>query len=254
MPTEQQLHADSPLRYPPVPDPADVALFLDVDGTLLDFAQTPDAVTVSDGLRELLTRLERACDGAIALVSGRSLEALDRLFGPLELPLAGSHGLEIRTDHRVHTLGIPLPEDASESMRALADAHPGSLLEPKRFGAALHFRRAPDHGPALTAAMRTLADELGDAFELIEGNHVLELTAANGDKGSAIRFLCARDPWRGRRPVFIGDDTTDEPGFAVVNEMDGLAVRVGTRPNSAARWQLDSIAAVKAWLRSLATG
>lgn len=246
------MHADSPLRYPPVPDAADTALFLDVDGTLLDFAQTPDGVTVSDALRELLGQLERACGGAVALVSGRSLAALDRLFRPLELPLAGSHGLEIRTDHRVHTLGIPLPEDALETMRALADAHRGSLLEPKRFGAALHFRRAPEHGAALTAAMRTLSGELDDAFELIEGNHVLELTAANGDKGSAIQFLCARDPWRGRRPVFIGDDTTDEPGFAVVNDMGGLAVRVGTRPNSLARWQLDSIAGVQAWLRSLA--
>ena len=246
------MHPDTVLARPPVPDADDTALFLDVDGTLLEFAQTPDAVVVSDALRALLTDLESACGGALALISGRSIASLDRVFGPLELPMAGSHGLEIRAGGRVHELGVPLPDAAVAHMRALAEAHAGSLLEKKRFGAALHYRRAADHAAPLTAAMRALADELGGAFELIEGNHVLELTAASGNKGSAIRFLCARAPWQDRRPVFVGDDVTDEPGFAAVNDLGGMSVRVGTRPETAARWQLDSIAAVQAWLRSLA--
>ena len=246
------MHVQHSLQRPPLPNAAETALFLDVDGTLLDFADTPDAVVVSDVLKALLGDLERACGGALALISGRSIASLDRLFGALALPMAGSHGLEIRAGGRTHQLGIPLPDPALARMRGLADEHPGSLFELKQFGAALHYRQAPGHGPALTGHMRALAEELGSGFELIEGNHVLELTAANGDKGSAIRFLCARSPWRERQPVFVGDDTTDEPGFEAVNALGGMAVRVGARPVTAARWQLDSVGDVQAWLRSLA--
>lgn len=248
------MHPDRSLQRPPVPHAADTALFLDVDGTLLDFAHTPDAVVVSDELKALLGDLAAACDGALALISGRSIASLDRLFGALTLPMAGSHGLEIRAEGRTHRLGIPLPETTLAHMRALAEEHPGSLFEAKQFGAALHYRRAPEHGLPLTGHMRALASDLGAGFELIEGNCVLELTAANGDKGSAIRFLSARAPWRDRQPVFIGDDTTDEPGFEAVNALGGMAVRVGPRPVTAARWQLDSVDDVQAWLRSLARG
>ncbi len=248
------MHVDSTLQRPPVPHATETALFLDVDGTLLDFASTPDAVVVSDELRTLLPELATACDGALALISGRSIASLDRLFGTLALPMAGSHGLEIRAEGRTHRLGIPLPDTTLARMRTLAREHPGSLFEAKQFGAALHYRQAPEHELPLTGHMRALASDVGDGFELIEGNCVLELTAANGDKGSAIRFLCARPPWRDRQPVFVGDDTTDEPGFEAVNALGGMAVRVGTRPATAARWQLDSIGDVQAWLRTLARG
>ncbi|MEL6951405.1 MAG: trehalose-phosphatase [Pseudomonadota bacterium] len=246
------MQPEAALARPDVPDARETALFLDVDGTLLAFAETPDAVVVDAALRTLLGDLHRACGGALALVSGRSIAALDGLFGPLELPAAGSHGLEIRTDGRIHELGIPLPDVAIDRMQALAATHAGSLFEHKRFGGALHYRRAAEHRPALTTAMHGLAREVGSGFELIEGNHVLELSAASGNKGSAIRFLSTRAPWRDRQPVFIGDDTTDEPGFEAVNAMGGLSIRVGQRPSTAARWQLDSIDAVQAWLRTLA--
>lgn len=246
------MHADTSLKRPPVPDAAEISLFLDVDGTLLEFAPKPDAVVVSDALKALLTELATACDGALALISGRSIASLDRLFGALALPMAGSHGLEIRAGGRTHRLGIPLPESTLSRLRAIADEHPGSLLEVKQFGAALHYREAPEHALSLTGHMRALSSDLGNGFELIEGNNVLELTAASGDKGSAIRFLCAREPWLERQPVFVGDDTTDEPGFEAVNALGGMAVRVGARPGTAARWQLDSVGDVQAWLRSLA--
>ena len=129
------MHVDSNLKRPPVPHASETALFLDVDGTLLDFAATPDAVVVSDDLKSLLTDLAAACDGALALISGRSIASLDDLFGTLALPMAGSHGLEIRAGGRTHQLGIPLPDSTLERMRALAIEHPGSLFEAKRFGA-----------------------------------------------------------------------------------------------------------------------
>lgn len=246
------MQAKPTLAHPPVPDARKTALFLDVDGTLLDFAGTPDKVIVTPELRTLLTELYAACDGALALVSGRSIASLDTLFAPPELPAAGSHGLEIRADGRIHELGIPLPDDTRAEMEQLASLHAGSFVEPKRYGAALHYRQAVQHEDALIDAMRNIARTMQAGFELIEGNRVLELTASNGDKGSAIRFLSAREPWRERTPVFVGDDTTDEPGFAAVNALGGLSVRVGHRAQTAARWQLDSIVAVQAWLRSLA--
>ncbi len=245
------MSVSSRLPAPPVPGARDLALFLDVDGTLLAFADTPDGVYVSDDLRRLLAGLTERLDGALALVSGRSLSSLDALFTPLELPAAGSHGLEIRTAQSMHDFGERLPAEVFSSLQALAEQTPGSLLEQKRFGAALHFRRVPDDGDRLTREVRALHQRIDKPFELIEGDHVLELSSAAGDKGTAIRFLSSRPPWRDRLPVFIGDDTTDEAGFRVVNELGGLAIRVGTRADTQATWQLDTIGDVQAWLQAL---
>ncbi|MEM7612476.1 MAG: trehalose-phosphatase, partial [Pseudomonadota bacterium] len=245
------MHNDPLLPPPPAKDPRHIALFLDVDGTLLSFAQTPDAVHVDDGLRTLLADLEHRCDGALALVSGRSIASIDSLFDPLTLCVAGSHGLEIRDRQAFRRLGEALPEDTLAALRSLRDRAKGSLLEEKQFGAALHYRRSPELGSILADAVRDLHTPINDRFQLIEGDHVLELSASNANKGSAIAAFCDRQPWRDRQPVFVGDDTTDEAGFDAVNARGGLAIRVGSRPRSAARFQLDNVAAVKAWLRTL---
>lgn len=242
------------LPRPPRPDLAETALFLDVDGTLLGFAETPDAVVVTPALRELLAALYVACDRALALVSGRTAENLTGLFAPLELPLAGSHGLELALAGERIELATPLAGEHVAALRKLADAHPGSLLETKPLSASLHYRRAPHHAEVLTREMRALSAALGDGFRLLEGNHVLELVPARGDKGTAIDALCERTPWRGRTPVFVGDDTTDEPGFRAVSARGGHAIRVGYRGRTDAQWQLDSVAEVQAWLRALLAG
>lgn len=228
-----------------------LALFLDVDGTLLDFASTPDAVQVGDDLRRLLDRLSLTLNGALALVSGRTTAALRQLFDPLEIAMAGAHGLERRIDGELTSVGEPLPESALRAVRELAGSHDGLLFESKPYGVALHYRRAPEQGETMQQAMRQLHAPLAERFELIEGNHVLEITSAAADKGSAVRDLMQRDPWQGRLPIYIGDDTTDEPAFSAVRDLGGWAIRVGDRARSHAEFQLDNTAAVRAWLKAL---
>ena len=240
---------DDPQRpRPPVPA-NDWALFLDVDGCLLDFADRPDAVAVPSALRTSLETLYARLDGALALVSGRSLATLDLLFEPLRLPAAGLHGLERRAAGR--QVEAPAPAPLLEKVRAdahrIAAAHPGTLVEDKGAALALHWRQAPDAADALHAFAAAALPWL-KGYRLQPGDHVVELRPASADKGDAIAAFLDEPPFAGRRAVFAGDDLTDEHGFEVVNARGGLSVLVGGRKGSAARHALRDPADVRAWL------
>ena len=241
---------DRASQRPPPPSPAeDWALFLDVDGCLLDLAQAPDAVVVPTGLPATLSGLARRLDGAIALISGRALANVERLFGALHLPIAGLHGLERRST--VHTQSAPEPPPAWHAVREDAQriiaSHPGTLFEDKGAALALHWRNAPHAADQLQAFAAATLPRL-PGYRLQHGNHVVELRPNAGDKGSAIAALLEEPPFKGRVPVFAGDDITDEAGFAAVNARGGLSVLVGDRQASCAHYALPDPAAVRTWL------
>jgi len=238
----------TPLPAPP-PFAPDWALFLDVDGTMLDFADAPDAVHVAPELLDALASLQRTLNGAVALVSGRTLQQLDTLFAPLQLPAAGLHGLQ----RRGADAAAP-PADAPEPLRRLRDdaealvaQFPGARVEDKGPTLALHWRGNPDAAPTLRALAEAALPSLPD-YRLQPGNQVIELRPAGADKGAAIDAMLEAEPFRARRPVFIGDDHTDEHGFEIVLARGGVAVLVGDRRPSVARHGLRDPDAVRAWL------
>jgi trehalose 6-phosphate phosphatase len=240
------------MEAPPLPAP-DWALFFDVDGCLLDFALHPSEVVVPDGLQDDIARLSTMLGGALALVSGRSLDSIDALFDGLRhLPAAGMHGLERRELDGRRSLApdapAPLIAIAAEAQR-IADAFPGAIVERKGPNLALHWRAAPE-AAELFIAFAAAAQEALPAYRMQAGDHVLELRPGGStpDKGGAVEAFLAQPPFRGRTPVFIGDDLTDEHAFEVVNARNGLSVLVGPRAQSAARWHLTDPAAVRAWL------
>ncbi len=240
-----------PARLPPPPLPArDWALFLDVDGTLIDLAASPDAVYVPPQLVEDLGRLHEALDGALALVSGRRIETLDALFSPLRLTTIGLHGLQTRDGPVVHHA----PAERTTVRAAateLAAKFPGSLVEDKGITLALHWRAAPAaEEPFVEFAHWALT--LLPGYRLQRGNDVIELRPDGHDKGDAVAALLEKAPMRGRFPVFVGDDLTDEHGFDMINARHGMSVLVGARSPSAARHALHDPTAVRAWLHAAA--
>ena len=232
----------------------DWALFLDVDGCLLDFADAPDAVRVPEGLVDAISRWSQRLDGAVALVSGRSLDTLDALFPGLNgLPAAGLHGLERRDGAGRRQLPPEPPHafaDVATEAREISEAYPGAIVETKGPNLALHWRQAPQAAQALRALASAALPRL-PGYRLQAGDHVVELRPGGDvDKGSAILAFLAEPPFRGRVPVFLGDDLTDERGFAAVNAHGGISVLVGDRADSAARHALRDPTAVRAWLVS----
>ncbi|HET9108003.1 MAG TPA: trehalose-phosphatase [Steroidobacteraceae bacterium] len=232
-----------------------IALFLDVDGTLLEIAARPQAVSVPAELRELLRGLSLATGGAVALVSGRAIRDLDALFDPLMLPSAGLHGFEHRgTSGEYRRRAAPSTaalEIARSAMQQLARQHGGLLLEDKQFALALHYRGAPQLEDTVVAAMQEVAARVRDEFELQCGKKVVELRPAGATKAKAVAAYLEEAPFAGRMPVFIGDDLTDEPAFELVNRLEGLSILVGDPRPSAARARLADVAAVRAWLADL---
>jgi len=239
-------------RMPPFA--ADWAFFLDIDGTLLEFAARPHEVRVDRSLLELLAQLQAAAGGALALVSGRSVEDIDALFVPLALAAAGQHGTELRgADGTIRRHAPPLQElgRAAAQIVRLTAAHAGLVFENKGMALALHYRLAPALRELAEREMRAIAAALGDGFELQSGKFVVEIKPSGNNKGSAIAELVAEAPFAGRRPVFIGDDLTDEPGFEVVNRIGGHTIKVGPGITRA-RWHLFDAAAVRRWLGAYA--
>jgi trehalose 6-phosphate phosphatase len=237
-----------------VPPPAsDWCLFLDVDGTLLELADHPGAVLVDAGLMSLLARLRAACGGAVALVSGRTIADLNRLFGDSNLPLAGMHGCERRDakgDLHVAPIALEQLTEVREGLRRLVARHPGLMLEDKGAGLALHFLKARELEHELRAEVALLAAPLVPRFALLDGHAVIEVKPAAHTKDSAVTEFMEEAPFRGRQPIFIGDDQTDYGGFAAVRRYDGLAIAVGSRVK--AEWWLPGPAAVRQWLELLA--
>ena len=231
----------------------DWALFLDVDGTLLHIAETPGGVEVSDHLRAVLARLAPLYGHALALISGRAIAELDRLFAPLVLPAAGIHGLERRdAAGRIRRLGDPhWLDELRRALRDFAAAHPGVLLEDKGRTLALHYRRAPQAESAARRIVGELTKDQQERLRVIAGKMVLEIKPRLADKGAAVEAFLAEPPFAGRHPVFVGDDVTDEDAFAAVNRVGGYSVCVGDLPSTAARYRLADVNAVVAWLESL---
>ena len=232
-----------------------IALFLDVDGTLLELAATPQAVSVSDDLREGLLALSLAGGGAVALVSGRAITDLDKLFAPLTLPSAGLHGFEHRRASGAYCRR-PAPstaalEDARGAMLRLARLHPGLMVEDKQFALALHYRNAPQLEEAVMMAMEQVAARLAGELELQRGKMVVELRPAGANKAEAVAAFLAEPPFAGRVPIFIGDDLTDEPAFELVNRLDGASVVVNAKRPTAARTRFADVTAVRGWLTQL---
>lgn len=237
--------------HPPALDPGS-ALFLDVDGTLLEIAAGPDLVQVPAGLPDLLERRAAERDGALALISGRPLSQLDDLFRPWYGPAAGLHGVERRRANgsiAAATAGTEAISRLRPKLSRLANSGSGLVFEDKGASLALHYRRAPEREVEILAfAERLHGDAVAD-LRLIKGKMIVELVPLHADKGGAITAFLAEPPFLGHRPVFIGDDATDEDGFAVVNRRGGLAVRVGEPDEeTVAPYCLPSVAAVLAWL------
>jgi trehalose 6-phosphate phosphatase len=229
------------------------ALFLDVDGTLLEIAAHPDQVRAGPMLKELLAAAAHSLDGALALVSGRSIASLDEIFSPLCLPAAGLHGLERRDARgRVH-----YPAGYGERIAAARGAllefvqsRPGLLLEDKGAALALHYRGAPSLEAQCRRQMDLALAAAGEDFHIQQGKMVFELKPSGRDKGAAITDFMQEYPFLGRQPLFIGDDLTDEDGFRAVNAADGISIRVGALPGSAARLVAPDVAAILAWLQA----
>ncbi len=207
-----------------------VALFLDVDGTLLDIALRPDGVIVPPALRRALGRIHDSLDGALALVSGRPVDELDRLFAPLRLPAAGAHGAHWRTrgDGNTERLpGMALPAAVRAGLLELHQRHPDLVLEDKHSSIAIHFRERPALARALAAAVTGIVEASGDeSIVVLPGKAVLEVKRSGFDKARAIRILMASEPFAGRRPIFIGDDVTDRVALDAVSAAGGIALSV----------------------------
>jgi trehalose 6-phosphate phosphatase len=239
---------------PPLSRLAPAALFLDFDGTLVELADAPDAIAVPDGLKPLLDRLAGRLEGRLAIVSGRSVDDLRRHLGGSAAVLSGSHGAELRyaDGRRVPVSAPPGLAAAREAVRRFAADSGGLLVEDKPTGVALHYRQAPERERSVTAFLAHLARRSGLALQ--PGKMVAELRPQGTDKGAALRRLMAEPPFAGARPVFVGDDLTDEHAFEAAAALGGAGVLVGPPRATAAKWRLDGVAEVTGWLEESAGG
>jgi len=232
-------------------DPKIFAFLLDVDGTLLDIAPTPQSVRVPDTLPRHLQQLAALTGGATALVSGRPLRDLDRLFGPLPLALIGGHGAELRVwrgGAAEEQRAAPLDEWIRQRCSEVAATDKNILIEDKGYSIALHYRLAPECEQAVTDSADAILEQAPEGeLEILHGKAVVEIKRAGLNKGSGIRRLMAQAPFAGRRPVYVGDDVTDEDAFAVMPEFRGLALSVG-RTVSGAERRFETPEDVRQWI------
>lgn len=229
-----------------------VAIFLDFDGTLSALEPDPRHARIASGMRETLSLLQKATGDAVAIVSGRSIEQLDDMLDPLRLPLAGVHGIEIRNlDGKLtrSTVDGKLLNLVASTVSGFSSRHAGTLVEVKPGSIALHYRKRPDLKVACLNLAATLA-EADHRVKVLTGKMVVEMTLAARNKGDAIRTFLETSPFAGRIPFFAGDDETDETGFAVVNALGGISVKVGSGETSA-HYHLDDVLAVGSYLKSL---
>lgn len=237
---------------PPPPLDSHSALFLDVDGTLLEIASRPDRVHVPSGLPSLLNILTRQRGGALALVSGRPLAEVDRLFRPWRGAAAGLHGIERRRadgtlDSTTSLDAVAGLDRLRPALIALAAAGSGLVFEDKCWTLALHYRGAPEREEEIRSRAAALVRR-DASLRLIAGKMVVEFQPRGIDKGVAIAAFLDEPPFAGRVPVFVGDDVTDEDGFAEINRCGGIAVRVGPSAETHAAYSLANVRAVHAWL------
>ena len=243
----------SPRRRRPPPLQATDALFLDIDGTLVDLAPAPDRVDIDPALRTMLASTASALGGALALITGRSIRDADRLFSGLSLPIAGQHGCERRgADGAVH-LQASDPgtlDRLRDLVAAFASRHPGLLVEHKGASLAVHYRAVPELASLVHRSIRDVVTGV-EGWTVEGGKMLIEVRPGGPDKGRAISQFIVEPPFEGRRPVFVGDDRGDEVGFRFVEREGGIAVKVGPG-RSFARHRLDDVDAVRAWIAALA--
>jgi len=220
-------------RIPALPADFDqLAILLDVDGTLLDLAPTPREVFVSHALRDTLNRLWKRTCGALAFVSGRPIEELDLIFSPLQLPAIGGHGAELRTASGAVPQAPrlpPLDPHVKRQFAAIAEAGPGIILEDKGYSLALHYRLAPEKEPMVRSAAAKLCASVNAPIELLPGKFVIEIKQTGFSKATAVRELMTYPPFAKRRPIFFGDDVTDFGVFEILPDFDGVGVSVGRK-------------------------
>ncbi|HEX8570246.1 MAG TPA: trehalose-phosphatase [Caulobacteraceae bacterium] len=241
-----------PLPPPPALALDEVALFLDLDGTLAPIAPTPEQVSGDDELWAILDALHQQSGGRLAVLSGRTIADIDRITAGHARAVAGVHGLERRGPGG--DLARPDPPEglyaARGVMEAFAARRPGVLVEDKGLGIALHYRQAPEHAEDAEQMAQALAQH--HDLRVQPGSMVRELRAPGGGKGQALKAFMEEPPFAGATPVFLGDDLTDEDGFAAVRAMGGHGVIVGPREPTRARFRLRDVAAARAWLARLA--
>jgi trehalose 6-phosphate phosphatase len=231
---------------------ANTALFLDIDGTLLDLARTPDRVKVPRELLRALEKLTHHLSGALAFVSGRSLESIDALFAPFRPAAIGTHGGEIRGADGTIARSQPLPEKVAEIFTGLAENIPGLLLEDKRSALALHYRLAPEARPVLMSAMEKHARLFeSEKVHILHGKAVVEARPMGVDKGTAVALLAKQKPFLGRAILFGGDDTTDLDVFRILPQLGGSGFSVGQQ-FPGADYIFESPLAVRRWLTAVA--
>src|ERR1700710_301682 len=237
-----------------IPHLNECAVLLDIDGTLLDLAPTPREVWVPPGLAKTLRRLLQRTSGALALVSGRSLNDIDLIFAPEQFPGVGGHGAEMRItgdSEAVATHAPPLDKELKKRLAAIAQLSPGILLEDKGYSLALHYRLAPHAEEAIYEAGSFIRADLPNAeIEVLPGKCVCEIKHSGFNKASGVRELMTHEPFKGRRPVFIGDDVTDETVFAIMPDLGGQAFSVGRRAHGVAG-HFDEPRDVREWLAHL---
>jgi trehalose 6-phosphate phosphatase len=239
-----------------VPDLRKCAILLDIDGTILDLAPSPRQVWVPPGLRRTLARLDELTGGAVALVSGRSLNDIDLIFSPLQLAAIGGHGAELRpvAGTAPRMCAAPLSGALKRKLAGIAEHGPGILVEDKGYSLALHYRLAPDKGEMLRAAVEDIcANAPQESVEILPGKLVVEIKAAGVNKATAVCELMRYPPFAGRNPIFIGDDTTDEPVFGIISKFGGLGFSVG-RVAADVNGHFDKPESVRAWLARIAAG
>lgn len=248
-------HADAPLADKlAVPDLRQCALLLDIDGTILDLAPAPQEVWVPAELRNTLSRLEDLTGGALALVSGRSLHDIDLIFSPLQLAAVGGHGAELRVvpGGEAVTRARELSPVLKRKLATLTELGPGILVEDKGYSLALHYRLAANQGDALRAAIGDIcATAPSGSIEVLPGKLVFEIKMAGVNKAGAVRELMKYPPFKGRSPIFIGDDATDEPVFPILSQFGGLGFSVG-RVVADVNGHFEKPESVRAWLSRIA--
>ncbi len=241
------------MTLPDPPAPAQIALFLDFDGTLVELADHPEAIVIEPDMVSTLNSLNEATRGALAIITGRDIAAIDRFLDPLLLPVAGIHGLTRRDAAR----NVHLPPDgdaflnaAERSLASFAARESGLLIERKTASIALHFRARPELETECIARLETLAEDFS-GIEIKRGKMVVEAKPDHAHKGTAISDFMAEPPFKGRMPVFAGDDVTDEDAFVAVNALGGLSIKIGDGM-TAARYEVAQRAAFTAWLGRMA--
>ncbi len=255
MPTEMALNRPSMSSALPNPDDLEsTALLLDIDGTILDVAITPGSVVVSDALRSSLKELHRKCGGALALVSGRLIRDIDTLFAPLHLPAIGGHGAEMRLSAEAPTYARyadPISDSLRKLVKAAASADPRVIVEDKTTSLAVHYRLAPKMEETLKTKIAAIVSRMGvQNLEVLHGKAVIEIKSSHFSKGTAVQELMKNPPFHGRKPIFVGDDTTDVSVFKILPALGGTGYSV-ERFMPGANGIFGSPHEVRSWLGSL---